>query len=74
MSRKLLGRAAAVFALTAGLVVLASQVVAGDQTTPVVTEPATSTVAANADAGAVDMNSWQQTQVPGGASKFKIKR
>jgi hypothetical protein len=74
MSRKLLGRAAAVFALTAGLVVLASQVMAGDQTTPVSVEPATTTVAANTDAGAVDMNNWQPTQTPGGASKFKIKR
>lgn len=75
MTRKLLGRAVAIFALTAAVVVLASQVTAGDQTTPVTVEPAPANVAANTavDAGAVDMNTWQNTQTPG-VSKFKIKR
>jgi hypothetical protein len=74
MTRKLLGRAVAAFALTAGLVVLAAQVSAGDQTAPVPVEPQPADgVVAKTDAeGTVDMNNWQQTQ--GSSSKFRPAR
>ena len=72
MTRKLFGRALALVVLTAGLVLLASQVSA-THTGPAADEPIpaqAATAAKPTDDGNVDMNSWQRTALPSG-SKYK---
>lgn len=78
MSRKLIGRGFAVFALVAGLAVLAVQSSNADQTSAVPNEPNGNATAANTktpESGTVDMSNWQITRDPtlGTGSKFKPK-
>jgi hypothetical protein len=76
MSRKLIGRGLAVFALAAGLMVLAVQATNADHTALVPNEPNSGAVAsatATPESGTVDMSKWQLTRDPilGGGSKFR---
>jgi hypothetical protein len=77
MTRKVVGRGAAVFALVAGLAVLAAQSSNADHTSAVPTEPVANGVAANTaspEAGTIDMSNWQTTrETKGPGSKFKPK-
>jgi hypothetical protein len=75
MTRKLIGRGFAVFALVAGLVVLAVQSSNADQTSAVPDEQRPNATASTPESGTVDMSNWQITRDPtkGPGSKYKPK-
>jgi hypothetical protein len=79
MSSRLLVRGAALFALTAGLVVFAAQAASGDHTSAVAHEPAPNTVAAHTagggESGVLNLNDLHDTgPTLGGGSKFQPGR
>lgn len=75
LSRKIIGRVTAVFALTAGLVILAAQTSSADHTSTLPVQPAVEVTASNTaqpEDGAVDLNNLMETRVTlGQGSKFR---